>query len=118
MPTTIGEEVSVSTANGYINNFITDYYETGKAPVKSMIMDAQLIRDYLADNTIKNVKFMLGARTISVNGQDKEIFTLIVAGYDANEDYVLTSSNKVLDYSAPCPHNCPTGGTAANDTIS
>lgn len=117
MPT-IGSEVSVSTANGYITEFISDYFNTGKAPVKSMIMDAQLIRDYLADNTIENVKFMLGARDETVNGQTTQIFTLIVAGYDSNGDYVLTSSGNVLDHSDPCPDKCPTGGTAANDTIS
>lgn len=117
MPT-IGSEVSVSTANGYIAEFISDYYNTGKAPVKAMIMDAQLIRDYLADNTIENVKFMLGARDIQVDGQNKQIFTLIVAGYDSSGDYVLTSSGNVLDLTAPCPNECPTGGTAANDTIS
>lgn len=115
-----GEKILVSTANGYINDFIADYYNTGKAPVKSMIMDADLLRTYLADSSIKNVKFMLGARTIQVNGNDKEIFTLIVAGYDSNNNYVMasTSPDMILDHTAPCPNACPSSGTAANDTIS
>lgn len=115
-----GEEILVTTANGYITDFISDYYDTGKAPVKSMIMDADLLRSYLSKSDIKNVKFMLGARTITENNQSTEVFTLIVAGYDANGNYVFSSTNpnKVLDHMSPCPNKCPTSGAAANDTIS
>lgn len=116
-----GSEVSVATANGYISDFITEYFNTGKAPTKSMIMDADLLRDYLNNNTnIENVKFMLGTRTVSVGGVDTEVFTLIVAGYDSSGNYVLssTSPDMILDHTIPCPDSCPTVGNAANDYIS
>ncbi|MCB0699625.1 MAG: hypothetical protein H6551_09315 [Chitinophagales bacterium] len=116
-----GAEVPVATANGYISDYLTDYYATGKAPTKSMIMDADLLRGYLNNNTnIENVKFMLGVRTISVGGVDEEVFTLIVAGYDSSGNYVLssTSPDMILDQLAPCPDECPTVGNAANDYIS
>lgn len=114
-----GEEILVTTANGYITDFISDYYDTGKAPVKSMIIDADLLRSYLANNAVKNIKFTLGARTISVNNENQEIFTLIVAGYDSNGNYVFSSTNpnKVLDHSGACPPSCPSGN-AGNDLIS
>lgn len=113
-----GEEIAVSTANDYIEDFIDNYYDTGKAPVKSMIMDAKLLKDYLNDNSsIENVKFVLGARTIDIDNVPTEVFTLIVAGYDSNGDYVLSSPNKILDNMTPCPSYCPTVGDAANDYI-
>ncbi len=115
--TTNGAEVPVATANGYITDFITDYYDTGKAPVKSMIMSADLLRTYLANPAIENVKFMLGARTMNDNGVEKEVFTLIVGGYDAAGNYVLTPQGNILDQMTPCPFNCPTIGNAARDHI-
>ena len=115
MPT-IGEEIPVSTANEYIEDFIAEYFDTGKAPVKSMIMSASLLRDYLNNADIENVKFMLGARM--AEGEEKKVFTLVVAGYDAAGNYVLTPSGNILDHMAPCPNRCPTIGNAAHDIIS
>lgn len=117
MPTENGAEVSVSTANDYITTYIDNYFDTGKTPVKSMIMSADLLRGYLSNSNIENVKFMLGARTVTDNGVDTEVLTLIVAGYDANGNYILTQNGMVLDQTKPCPPNCPTVGKAANDHI-
>lgn len=117
MPTTNGAEVPVATANGYITKFITDYFDAGTVPVKSMIMSADLLRDYLSNPAIENVKFMLGARDIDENGTPKEVLTLVVGGYDAVGDYVLTPSGNIMDHMEPCPNRCPTIGNAANDLI-
>lgn len=117
MSTTNGAEVSVATANAYIEDFIDTYYTPGAAPVKSMIMDAQLLRNYLSNTEITNVKFVLGARTVQQNGQDVKVFTLVVAGYDSDGDYVLTTNGNILDHMEPCPNSCPTIGNAANDYI-
>lgn len=116
--TTNGGEITVATANSYINSFITNYFNTDKAPVKSMIMDADLLRSYLQNDDIVGIKFMLGATDYDHNGSQIPIFTLIVAGYDANGNYVLTSNGMVLDRTSPCPPSCPPSGNAANDTIS
>lgn len=118
MPTVNGEEITVATANGYIETFIADYFTTGKAPVKSMILDADLLRSYLSNPDIENVKFMLGARTITHGGVPLQVFTLIAAGYDANGNYVLTPNGLVVDHSKPCPPECPPIGNAGNDYIS
>lgn len=118
MSTTNGQAISVSTANGYIEDFIDNFYDTGKVPVKSLIMDAGLLRSYLSDTTIENVKFMLGERTVDVNGTPTQTLTLIVAGYNQSGDYVLLPNNQILDNMAPCPTRCPSTGDAANDYIS
>lgn len=117
MSTTHGAEVSVNTANGYINAYLADYFNLGTTPTKAMIIDADLLRSYLSNENIKNVKFMLGKKTIDNNGTNMDTFTLIVGGYDSNNNYVLTSDSKVLDSMSPCPPNCPTTGTASNDNI-
>lgn len=117
MPTN-GSNISVPEANGYITEFINNYFNTGKVPVKSLIMSADLLRDYLNNDSIENVKFMLGERTVDEDGTSKKTLTLVVAGYDSNGDYVLTSDGKVPDHLVPCPNMCPTVGNAANDLIS
>lgn len=108
-----GSEISVAKANDYIQDFIDNYYTPGDVPVKSMIMDAQLLRDYLDDTDIENVKFVLGEKPLTPTGTT---LTLIVAGYDSAGDYVLTSGGKILDNTSPCPSDCPTGD-AGNDLI-
>lgn len=114
MSTTNGAEVTVTAANQYIADFITNYFTPGTVPVKSMILDAGLLRTYLSNTNIQNVKFMLGERPIGTN---EKTLTLIVAGYDADGNYVLTQDGMVLDHLAPCPHQCPTLGNAASDYI-
>lgn len=113
MNKTNGAEVPVATANGYITQYIDDYYTPGIMPVKSLIMDAGLLRDYLSNTDITNVKFMLGVRPFGMG----ETITLVVAGYDVDGNYVLTDSGEVLDQANPCPTNCPTIGNAQYDTI-
>lgn len=113
MATTNGAEVPVPEANGYITQYIDDYYNPGIMPVKSLILDADLLRNYLSNTAITNVKFMLGVRPFGTG----ETITLVVAGYDDKGDYILTDSGNVLDEMAPCPANCPTIGNAQYDTI-
>ena len=111
---TNGSFIPLQTANAYIRKFIDDYFATGRAPVKSMIVDAGLLRDYLNDNmNITHVKFALGARTVD----DKEVLTLVIAGYDDNGNYVLAPGNEVMDNVTPCPPSCPLTGNSANDYI-
>lgn len=113
MPT-IGGEISVSTANGYITSFLTNYFTPGNVPVKSFIMDAQLIRDYLANPEIKNVKFVLGESPLGETNNDS--LTLILVGFDSNDKYVKTTNGNVLDSMDRCPPECP-AGQAGNDLI-
>lgn len=117
MPT-IGGEITVSDANAFINAFIAKYIVTNDFPVKSFIFDAELLRNYLDNNPdIENMKFMLGEKEYDVDGTATSLPTLIITGYEANGDYVMSSPGKVLDKAGPCPPNCPTVGNAANDNI-
>ena len=117
MSTVNGAEIPVGTANTYIERYLANYFVPGKTPVKSMIIDAQMLRDYLSNPDIQNVKFVLGARDVVAGGGTIEVFTLVVAGYDSAGNYVLTPSGNILDQMTPCPNLCPTVGNAANDFI-
>lgn len=115
----IGGEISVADANNHINEYITDYFDTGKFPVKSFIFDATLLKNYLNNNaTIENMKFMLGEKQYTIDGKAETLPTLVVVGYDSSGNYIKSSPGMVLDNTGPCPPNCPTVGNAANDNIS
>lgn len=120
-PTTTGkngELIPVSEANDYITAFLNNHYDAnsfGKVNVKSFIFDADLLREYLSNTSITDVKLMLGERDHSGTKYPTIIFT----GYDANGNYVKAGPNHdmVADHCAICPPNCPTVGTASNDLI-
>ena len=46
----IGAPIPVNEANQYIDSHISEFFNTGKYPVKSFIFDAGLLRDYLVAN--------------------------------------------------------------------
>jgi hypothetical protein len=111
----IGAYVSVSEANEFINSHITNYFETNKYPVKSLIFNAEMLRKYLNDYPqIQNMKFMLGVKPDA--GGDSTI-TMVIVGYDLEGNYVKIDGNTVLDNCAPCPYSCPAYGDASHDNI-
>ncbi|RYE24970.1 MAG: hypothetical protein EOP51_05665 [Sphingobacteriales bacterium] len=108
MPT-IGTYIPITTANSYITKFVGNYFNTGKFPAKSFILDAKTICEFVKQHeNVVNLKFMLGETPTGS-------LTLVVAGVDANGDYV-TNGTTVLDQCDVCPPQCPSG-TAGNDTI-
>lgn len=111
----IGAPITVEEANQYIDAHISQFFDTGKYPIKSFIFDAGLLRDYLVANPeIQNMKFMLGMRP---DGTGNNTSTMIIVGYDANGNYIKTADQMVLDQAGACPYNCPSVGNAAHDHI-
>lgn len=110
----IGAPIPVNEANQYIDSHISEFFNTGKYPVKSFIFDAGLLRDYLVANPeIQNMKLMLGVRPDSTGNNTS---TMILVGYDADGNYIKTNG-MVLDQAGACPYNCPSVGDAAHDHI-
>lgn len=110
MATTIGSYIPIATANEYIENFITNYFDTNKFPAKSFICDAKMICSFVHEHPqVVNLKFMLAQNTTT------SALTLVIVGVDANGDYV-TNGTTVMDQCDVCPPQCPSG-TAGNDTI-
>lgn len=118
-PPVIGAFIEIDEANGYIQEFLDNHYDPesfGTVNTKSFILNADLVRQYLADPAVKNVKLMLGVREVDGTKYPSIMF----AGYDSNGDYVNAGPNKnmVLDHCAQCPPACPVSGTARQDLIS
>lgn len=92
--------------------------------LKSLIIDAGSLRDYLSDTSIKSVKLMFAHTLSYINlghegkpGYNSDALTVVIAGYDGNGNYVLKDDSLALDHARPCPRNCPSSGTASFDLL-
>jgi len=122
-------EVDVDTANRMIMSYLNsiNYGVNTDAP-RALVYDAEILRNYLNDTSkgkIRYVKFMFAHTMDYINsghegqkpGANENALTMVIVGYDANNNYVLTRNNKVRDNCMPCPANCPNAGTAAYNII-
>ena len=122
-----------STPDGYIvkdtaNMMIGSYLESvagdsgASVPnVRSFILDAALLRHYLENEEIAQVKVMLAHTPESIHsggntdaGFRSDALTIVVAGFDLTGDYVYWGNDMVPNHATPCPRNCPESGSAAN----
>lgn len=105
-------------------NIMLESYRKGNSgdstALSSLIIDADSLRAYLADTSIRNVKLMF-AHTLNYiknGGLNKNCgyrsgaLTIVLSGYDAEGNYKYYNGNQVMDYFMPCPNTCPTQGTA------
>lgn len=121
--------ISKDTANKMIGSYLQSIESDtagDKAPnLNSLIMDADLLRHYLNNREIKNVKVMFAHTLDYVNsghagqyaGMSSDALTIIVAGYDREGNYVFGPVNTVPNHAVPCPRNCPDFGTAAGNKL-
>jgi len=93
----------------------------------SLIFDADELRSYLStnNNSIKKVKVMFAHTLPYINsghegqyaGYKAGELTVIIAGYDLDNNYVYWNTNNVMDNALPCPTMCPVNGTASNNVF-
>jgi len=117
--------IPVDTANKMILSYLNSInYQSDDTKLRSLIYNADSLRKYLSDTSIKNVKLMfahtqdyINSGGLNVNcGYTAGALTIIIAGYNAAGNYV-TPNNTVADRAIPCPTVCPVNGTAANSLI-
>lgn len=113
-----GAFISTDEANHMIDDFIRNNFDTnsyGKVNVKSFMLDASLLRTYLANTNIRSVKVVFGNN--STDGTNRP--TLIFVGVDASGNIVLggPDGHSVLDQCSPCPPTCGMVGNSQQDTI-
>jgi hypothetical protein len=115
-----GDKITVEEANEKIHRFIQEYYDGGSMPVKSLLCDADILKEYLNSNdNIQVVKFMLGVHDFHMpDGGTEALPTLVIVGFDDQGNYVKMEGDMVLDHCSPCPPRCPITGPASNDYIS
>lgn len=112
------------TANVMIQSYLDDR-GSNTTQLKSLIVDANALRYYLQNTNIKKVKLMFAHRLDYVRNtggnvyddMDYRALTIVIAGFDDNNNYIYTPQGGVMDHCQPCPIYCPTSGTAASDLI-
>lgn len=119
--------IPVDSANkmleSYLNSINADVDTSTN--IQSFIIDADALREYLSDTSIKKVKVMLAHTLNYVNSGGNGLpcgyrtgkLTIILAGYDEDKNYIFAPGNKVMDHAVPCPTACPTIGTASDMTL-
>lgn len=120
--------VPADTANIMIKSYLNSInYAQNDSSLKSIIVNADALRGYLTGSEgqrIHKLKIMFAHTMdyISSGGQNQYAYynsgelTVVLAGYDDNGNYIFVN-NKAMDRTLPCPANCPTAGTAAQDTF-
>lgn len=123
------QPIPVDTANRMIMSYLNSInYGVNTAAPRSLIYDADSLRAYLNDTSkgkISYIKFMFAHQLDYINsgheGQrpdsNTNAITMIIVGFDANNNYVLNRNNMVLDNCTPCPKHCPSFGSAAYNII-
>ena len=114
------------TANRMIQSYLTSLSSVTPSPadsnLRSLAMDATLLRDYLSDTAIKTVKLMLAHTQLYIHsghegtpaGYDATALTIILAGFDHSGNYIYKTGAYVPDHCIPCPHLCPAGQAGHN----
>ncbi len=122
--------VNPNDAQVQVNSYV-DMHCHDANPIYSVVIDANMLRDYLNSKTpnaegqmgtqVSELKLIFAhdltyaearaAGTLTPN--DPELLSFVLLGYDPTGTYILTSNNKVFDQMGPCPTECPIIGQAA-----
>lgn len=113
------ENISLSDANQMIGSYLSSVnYPATDNKLRALSFDADSLRAYLADPSIKTVKFMFAHQmdyiadgNYGVNAEmNPDAQTFIIVGQNFNGDYILNSQNGVYEHAMPCPSMCVGGG--------
>jgi hypothetical protein len=116
--------IPMDVANQMIGSYVQSLGSSQNAlgdNLKAFSVNADSLRAYLADTSIKNIKlifahtteYISAGNTNKFSGLQSGAMTIIVAGYDASGNYIYLGG-KVLDHAAPCPYTCPPGSAGAD----
>ncbi|RYD59169.1 MAG: hypothetical protein EOP56_02760 [Sphingobacteriales bacterium] len=122
--------ILIDSANRMIQSYLTSIHpDVNNDAIKSLIFDADLLREYLNDSSqgkIRHMKFLFAHRLSYINdghfGQrpdsNSNALTMVLIGYGANGNYIYYNNSYALDFCQPCPRECPDFGTASGDLLS
>lgn len=121
--------IPVDTANLMIGSYLESIADSilgiDTTQLNSLIIDADALRTYLDNQEIKKVKIMFAHTLDYIHGGNKGhlagyqvgALTVVLAGYDKNENYIFAPGRMVPNHLTPCPDFCPKNGTAANNLL-
>lgn len=108
------QSISVDTANRMIQSYLNSVgYPAVDTSIRSLSFDADTLRAYLSDHSIVTLKFIFAHTPAYANsgygtgaGLNPGAITLVIAGVNENDQYVLNNRNGVYDHMSPCPTLC------------
>ena len=109
--------IPIIEANAMIGSYLYSIRsDRNDSDVRSFSVDADMLRAYLADGNVKNVKlifahtedYMKAGNIGRYAGYQTGAMTIIIAGYSSTGKYIF-HDGKVLDHMTPCPYTCASG---------
>ncbi len=106
--------ITKDQANRMIRSYLTSVgYPAKDEYIRSLVLDADALRSYLADTSIKKMQLFLAHNMEYIEsgkegqpiGPYEYGLTVVVAGVDRNW-HIRHVGGRVLDNAAPCPRNC------------
>jgi hypothetical protein len=118
--------IAIDTANKMIGSYLQSVgYPSKDTTIRALSFDADTVRNYLADTSIKTLKFYLAHQLSYLNGGTNRFgknigmspgkMTIIMVGLADNGDIVRNTSNGVYEHAFPCPSAC--GGNGYNSAF-
>ena len=116
------------SANKMISSYLNSINSSANdSDIRSVILDADALRACLATDSghITHLKVMFAHNLDYINsgkrdvncGYSKNGLTVVIAGYDAEENYVYLPGNLVMNHALMCPAMCPVSGSAKDDLL-
>lgn len=122
-----GHYVERDSANKMIGSYLASLppQDSSKPDLHALILDAEVIRDYLNDTSIKSLKLMFAHTLDYINagnqgvpaGYQSGAFTMVMLGFNAEGNYIYLPGKQAFNRWVPCPLNCPDEGDAASDYL-
>lgn len=113
-----GSDYSRSIPVEFANNLIGSYlnsvgYPQQDTAIRSFAYDADTLRSYLADTSIKTIRFHMAHSPAyySTNnnqfaGLAAQSLTIIIVGYGNEDNMIRNNQGGVYEYAYPCPYTC------------
>lgn len=115
--------ISIDSANVMLTSYQSSLSNSND--VRSFIIDADALRYYLNNTDIRFMKVMLAHKLSYIRGGNAgqpagyspNAMTIILAGFDKDNNYIYTPQGAVLDFAKPCPYSCPESGSASSNQL-
>ncbi|RYD52132.1 MAG: hypothetical protein EOP52_08115 [Sphingobacteriales bacterium] len=114
------QSISIGAANEMISSYLSSVqFPTQDTAIRSFAFDADTLRSYLADTSIKTIRFHMAHTPTQIRsapgvyaGYNPQALTMIIVGYSENDVLIKNKHNGVYEHLYPCPHQCsgPTTG--------
>lgn len=113
-----GSDYSQSISVEYANELIGSYLKSVDYPrldtaIRSFAYDADTLRSYLADTSIKTIRFHMAHSPSYYNtnkdqyrGLSAQSLTLVIVGYGNEDNMIRNNQNGVYEHCYPCPATC------------